>query len=88
MIYMKIITFITVLMLACLGDNFSPIPPKVLSTHECRWSLCPYKGVANQPEAWKDAVETYTHYGEGTDAYYIDMLHLEYPTEDWISLCQ
>lgn len=47
--------------------------------HQCRWELCPYKCVT-QAQA-PAAVATYT--GQMcTDAYYIDMLHIKYPTLD------
>lgn len=45
--------------------------------HTCRWDLCPYKGItiAQAPES----VAQYT--GQAcTDAYHIDMLHIQYPT--------
>ena len=47
--------------------------------HVCRWELCPYKGVTMQQAS--NAVADYT--GEAcTDAYHIDMLHIQYPTLD------
>jgi hypothetical protein len=47
--------------------------------HQCRWDLCPYKGVIMKDAT--NAVSDYT--GEAcTDAYYIDMLHIQYPTLD------
>ena len=51
--------------------------------HMCKWQLCPYHGVtANNAIA---AVISYT--GESdTDAYCIDMLHLQYPTEEYDQL--
>jgi hypothetical protein len=47
--------------------------------HACRWKLCPYKGIT---QAQADiAVSEYV--GEAcTDAYHIDMLHIQYPTLD------
>ena len=45
--------------------------------HVCRWELCPYKGITMQQAS--NAVSEYT--GEAcTDAYHIDMLHIQYPT--------
>lgn len=49
--------------------------------HTCRWSLCPYKGIA--PAQHDQAVTNYV--GEGvkfSDGWCVDMLHLQYPTED------
>lgn len=49
------------------------------SGHQCRWPLCPYKGVAiaNSSMAVADYV------GDNcTDAYTIDMLHMQYPALD------
>ncbi len=47
--------------------------------HTCRWELCPYKGIIQAKV--ETAVATYT--GQMcTDAYYIDMLHIKYPTLD------
>jgi hypothetical protein len=47
--------------------------------HTCRWDLCPYKGVTKSQAS--KVVATYA--GEMcTDAYYIDMLHISYPTLD------
>lgn len=51
--------------------------------HTCRWELCPYKGVT--AELAHRSVVSYT--GEAyTDAYCIDMLHLQYPTEEYQQL--
>ena len=52
--------------------------------HECRWEHCPYKGV--KPGQYEKAVEKYTECDEGTDCYYIDILHLEYPTDEYDQL--
>lgn len=51
--------------------------------HTCKWDKCPYKGI--QKSDWSKFVIEYT--GEqGTDAYYIDMLHLEYPADSYDQL--
>jgi len=51
--------------------------------HQCRWDLCPYKGV--KINDYSAAVYNYT--GEyGTDAYKVDMLHLAHPTYDYDQL--
>jgi hypothetical protein len=47
--------------------------------HACRWNLCPYKGITQKQAT--NAVSEYV--GEAcTDAYHIDMLHIQYPTLD------
>lgn len=51
--------------------------------HACKWSTCPYKGVA--ADLAHRSVVAYT--GEAyTDAYCLDILHLQYPTEDYDQL--
>lgn len=52
--------------------------------HACVWDTCPYKG--RIPTNYKQAVMQYTSCEEGTDCYYIDMLHLEFPTEEYDKL--
>lgn len=51
--------------------------------HLCKWPLCPYRGVtAGNARA---SVIAYT--GESdTDAYCIDMLHLQYPAKEYDQL--
>lgn len=47
--------------------------------HACIWPLCPYKGICSNHSS--HAVTAYT--GEvGTDAYKIDMLHIQHPLLD------
>jgi len=49
--------------------------------HECRWALCPYKGIKYQ--CYREAVLEYIDPKyDSTDAYYIDILHLKYPSLD------
>lgn len=50
--------------------------------HKCRWALCPYKGV--KPSHYKEAVKAL--YEEGTDIYRIDLLHLQYPNDEYDQL--
>ena len=53
--------------------------------HECKWHSCPYKGIT--PDQWKQSVINYIgNENEGTDAYYIDMLHLEFPELEYDEL--
>jgi hypothetical protein len=47
--------------------------------HICRWELCPYKGIERGQAV--TAVTTYAMEA-CTDAYHIDMLHIQYPTLD------
>lgn len=51
--------------------------------HECKWPLCPYKGV--KPSGYEKAVIAYGVV-EGSDSYCIDLLHLEYPTLEYEAL--
>lgn len=44
--------------------------------HTCEWAECPYHGI--KPSDYKYIVEYVGSYG--TDAYYLDSLHLAYPT--------
>ena len=83
---MKLITFITVMLLACAADNLSPVPPVPLAKHACKYDLCPFKGVGNHPGEWSKAVTDYTGCEDGTDCYYIEILHLEYPDENYDQL--
>lgn len=53
--------------------------------HECKWKSCPYKGIT--PDKWKQSVIKYIGEGsEGTDGYLIDMLHLQYPLDEYEQL--
>lgn len=53
--------------------------------HQCRWNLCPYKGVT--PDKNGKAVRQYTG-TDGGDSYSIDILHLEYPQANYDELEQ
>jgi len=54
-------------------------------THTCKWKHCPYKGIT--PDKWKQSVINYVGIeNEGTDGYYIDMLHLEFPGDEYDEL--
>ena len=54
-------------------------------THTCKWQSCPYKGIT--PDQWKQSVINYVGIeNEGTDSYYIDMLHLEFPELEYEQL--
>lgn len=51
--------------------------------HHCKFDKCPYKGVT--ADLVHKSVVAYT--GEAyTDAYCIDMLHLQYPAEEYDQL--
>jgi len=47
--------------------------------HVCRWELCPYQGVTI--EHTSESVANYTGH-VCTEAYHIDILHIQYPTLD------
>jgi len=54
-------------------------------THTCKWQSCPYKGITK--DKWKQSVINYVgDESEGTDGYYIDMLHLEFPELEYDEL--
>ncbi len=70
---MRIILDITALFLfSCKNDG-----------HDCKWELCPYKGLP--AGYYSKAVQCYT--GEyNTVAYKVDMLHLAHPTLEYDQL--
>jgi len=70
----KLYIFLIVLLTSCTKTNLG---------HECRWKLCPYKGITK--DMWDQKV--YDYVGErGTDAYLIDILHLKYPKDEYDEL--
>lgn len=75
------VSFIIFLLIALLSSCQKDY---TYTEHSCRWSLCPYKGVT--PEHYSEAVSEYSGCNEGSDCYYIDILHLEYPNEDYDQL--
>ena len=50
--------------------------------HNCKWKHCPYKGITK--DQWKQSVIKY--HNEGTDSFDIDMLHLEFPQDEYEQL--
>lgn len=54
----------------------------VSSVHACKWAECPYHGI--KPSQYRYIVEYVGSYG--TDAYYIDSLHLAYPSAEYEEL--
>jgi hypothetical protein len=53
--------------------------------HTCKWRLCPYKGIYHNQ--WSERVTEYV--GDiGTDAWHLDMLHLQYPKKEYEELEQ
>lgn len=59
-----------------------PSHKTVNSVHACKWAQCPYHGI--KPDQYRYIVEYVGSYG--TDAYYIDSLHLAYPTAEYEEL--
>lgn len=58
---------------------------KPVEKHTCKWDSCPYKGI--KPDQWKVSVLDYIGKdAEGSDSYYIDLLHLEYPIYEYEQL--
>jgi len=68
----------------CFLDPIDSLKIDSLFGHTCKWSLCPYKGV--KLADWKEAVLNHTKSPEGSDGYNIDILHLQYPSEDYDQL--
>lgn len=81
---MKSLIFVFFCLLFCLGDDIMGIVPEEKQSchHECRWNGCPYKGVPTVYGEWNEAVFELSGCEEGSDCYYIDMLHLQFPEED------
>ena len=68
-------------------DYLSPFEyGNMFNGHSCKWELCPYKGVKCAPGEWNEAVYSYTECEKGTDCYYIDMLHLQFPNDEYDQL--
>jgi hypothetical protein len=57
---------------------------KPILRHECRFDMCPYKGIRSVE--FSHAVKVYTGSNVFDDSYKIDMLHLEYPSLEYDSL--
>ena len=57
---------------------------KPILKHECRFDMCPYKGI-KKPE-YSHAVKVYTQSMVFDEAYKIDMLHLKYPNLEYDDL--
>lgn len=65
---------IIILLLVGCSKNEKELP------HSCRWALCPYKGITIQ-EYPKYAIAD-----EGTDGYYLDLLHMQFPQDEYEEL--
>ncbi len=57
-----------------------------IENHACKWEHCPYKGITKNQ--WSQAIKDYTECEEGSDCYLIDILHLQYPTDEYDQLDQ
>lgn len=51
--------------------------------HKCKWSLCPYKGVIKESYTRKVLQQVGS---DDCEEYWLDILHLEYPTEEYEQL--
>lgn len=71
-----------ILIVALIWLKLSPNPEP--RKHRCPWEKCPYKGVL--PSQRAAAVREYTGSPEGSDAWCIDMLHLDHPQDDYETL--
>lgn len=66
------------IILLCIGCNKARF-----GGHTCKWDKCPYKGVTT--DLANRSVVAYT--GEAyTDAYCLDMLHLQHPSFEYEQL--
>jgi hypothetical protein len=83
--------FISILFIALIGCKYHSNSNKALiiqplhlsNKHQCRWPLCPYKGI----DTTKAAQSVANYVGEtGIDAYYIDLYHIKYPNYDYETL--
>lgn len=76
-----------VILIAVLASSCTHAEPKRIqlqsnALHACKWPQCPYHGI--RPCDYRKIVEYVG--SEGTDAYYIDSLHLVYPTYEYEQL--
>lgn len=83
---MKRLFYILIAVFAASCDKAKPIQlpshKYVTSVHACKWAACPYHGI--KPTQYRYIVEYVGSYG--TDAYYIDSLHLSYPKAEYEEL--
>lgn len=77
---MKATLFIFSLFIAiCFADNFGDNPDnKKLSTHECKYSLCPFKGKVR-------FVSGCGNCDSGSDCWALDSIHFTNPALDYDS---
>lgn len=59
-----------------------PSQKAVNTLHTCKWAECPYHGI--KPTQYRYIVEYVGNYG--SEAYYIDSLHLAYPSAEYEEL--
>lgn len=74
---------IAVISASCTQKQINLPSRKVINeNHFCKWAQCPYHGI--KPDQFRYIVEYVGNYG--SDSYYIDSLHLAYPTAEYEEL--
>lgn len=76
------VILIAVLASSCTRTKYAKAKLQSNVLHACRWAQCPYHGI--RPCDYRKIVDYVG--SEGTDAYYIDSLHLAYPTYEYEQL--
>lgn len=76
------VIIIAVLASSCTRNNYNKTQLQSNALHSCKWATCPYHSI--KPSDYRKIVEYVG--SEGTDAYYIDSLHLAYPTYEYEQL--
>lgn len=72
-----ILIFFIIIFMSCSKDN------RPIYGHKCKWTDCPYKGIVRH--MWHNAVLKEAG-EEGSDIYCIDILHLQYPEDNYDEL--
>lgn len=77
-----LVVLIAVLASSCTRTEYKRTQLQSNVLHSCKWATCPYHMI--KPSDYRKIVEYVGN--EGTDAYYIDSLHLAYPTYEYEQL--
>lgn len=73
------------IILLCLAFCFAGCKKEV-SSHNCRFELCPYKGFAYFPGVINTGESEVDKDQNGTDTWVIDRLHFDYPNDNYNEL--
>lgn len=79
------IAIILIALVACLVACKRADNPKS-DTHYCRWEKCPYWGLKSFSGVIHTGEVCVDYEAEGTDLYYLDLLHFEYPRASYDEL--